>query len=1306
MGKAAHEKYAEEYEATDPEKRANMTPPAERNIGGRGVIQSAETMLRSFEKWKSDAEQSRANALREATNIQPLIGKEFTGGDEIRRLSGAVNDLEAQLRREADIKAGKIPAPEPEKPETAAQGVAPNRPSWRPERTSGWMAGGGDLYQRLRQTVQGGIHVEPGEVRSVITLARTADASTFMHETAHDWLKQLLQDAMHPLAPAQLKTDAATVRRWLKRPEGWTGFKQDGNGNILYHPNGRAITDTAPHERFARGFEQYLREGHAPSRALDGVFAQFKSWLTTIYRTLRGLGAPISDDIRQVFDRMLALEPERTTHGATPERQPSLATIHEADAAETHPREAEAVGDRVVSEATHYAAGQPPEVANGLAAAAGPEPGTAAQPAGQAGAGPAAGGAIPEGGGQSEPVAPGGGGRAEPGAVAQGGGKAVPERARVSGAAGEPGGAGGRRGAGDNPRSPAEQLAPRPAESFDDEPTPAVDLAGNIRVENLTDIESVAQAIHDSADRNDEFKAVRGGMTKGQMLDLAEAMGLDPEKIDEAGLTRLLGGTQELGAKILAARRLVVQSAEIVSNIMKRSAQTWTDADGAALGIAIARHDMIQSALAGVTAEWGRAGNAFHSLLEGWGKAQDLNQLLRDNIGRDLYQLQVIAKLGARMDTPGKVSKLLRDAKSRSFGGMLLEYWINGLISGVATHTTYMVGNAILAATKAGPETAAAAMIGRLRGRTSRVRFGEVGAQFRGALRELPAAAQATIEAYRTGATTQLPGEAARPLMPFQGDTDLTVGRGMTNAPVTWHEAASDAYALVQGMRDGIVAASELVRAGGVEGAPIWGWQYSPLGQIPGLAYKGVEVAPLGHIARLPSRNVAAIHSAFRAMNYSMEINALAYRAAADEGLTGTALAARAAALRQNPPEEMMDAARGRATDLTLMGQSAVWVKKLSGLLNHEFQVPGLGPTALLKFVDPFVHIAANIMDQSLVKRTPLGLLSPELMKDLTGKNGGIAQDTAMARMLVGTAMSVAFGGLAAQGLISGSGPADPRKAAMWRLAGNQTYSVRVGDMWYGVHRLGVMGMLMGVSADLYDLGHQIGDADASVAGTTIMHAITQNILDESFMRGPADLIKAVTDSDRYGPAYVRTMLSSFMPYSVGMAQMARATDPYTRQARTVVDAIRAKVPGMSESLFPRRDIWGDPMPSGDALIAPGVTAIYEQKISTDPVNRAMLDMNVSPAPVERSIRNVPLTDQQYDDYARLAGRAAKIRLDVIVRSPDWQTWPAATRHEMLEETVRQAREAARGLMMAKYPDIPRTAAKAQMARRTGESVH
>ena len=548
-----------------------------------------------------------------------------------------------------------------------------------------------------------------------------------MHETAHDWLKQLLRDALHALAPNQLKADAATVRNWLRRPSDWTGFKRDGS------------PDVGPQERFARAFEQYLREGHAPSRPLNSVFQKFGSWLKTIYRTLRGLGAPISDDIKQVFDRMLAIEPQRRTAGEVQERPPSLGAIHEADANETHPREADAVADRIASERGRAVAAPPPEIAHEVAGIQEPGGTGTAQPGAEAGPGGAGPGEVEGRGGQPGPVAPGGGMGAGPGTVGGSRSEAAPKGSGVAEPAGQSNPPGGRRSPGTNPATPVEQFAPQPAESLGNTESRLVDLAGNIRVENLTDVESIAAAIHDSAERNDEFKAVRGGMTKGRMSDLADGLGLDPASINEIVPDQTVGWHDNLGAKILAARRLAVQSAEIVSGLMKTASETGSDQDLGALATAIARHDVIQSALSGVTAEWGRAGNAFHSLLAGWGKAQDLNQLLKDNLGRDLYQLKIIAKMGARLDTPGKISKYLRDAKNRSFGGMLLEYWINGLISGLATHATYTVGNTILNIEKAGPETAMAALIGSIRAQAgrqgTRVRMGEVGAQFRAAVR-------------------------------------------------------------------------------------------------------------------------------------------------------------------------------------------------------------------------------------------------------------------------------------------------------------------------------------------------------------------------------------------------------------------------------------------------------------------------------------------------------------------------------------------------------------------------------------------
>ena len=582
------------------------------------------------------------------------------------------------------------------------------------------------------------------------------------------------------------------------------------------------------------------------------------------------------------------------------------------------------------------------------------------------------------------------------------------------------------------------------------------------------------------------------------------------------------------------------------------------------------------------------------------------------------------------------------------------------------------------------------------------VRFGEVGAQLGAAVKALPASLTAAADAARTGVTTLLPGEKPYKggAMPMQPGSELAPAASLKEG-ATYHDALGAAFGLIRGMRDGFISAGALAKTG--EKSPFIDVHYSPLGAIPDVGVGPVNI-PLGNVLRAPGRMIAAIHSFFRATNYSMEKAAGAYRIAANEGLEGNALAARVGEIRQNPKPEQMEQWRDVSNDLTLMGHGGEFTRNISKLFNTSFDLPILGQTQVLKFISPFVHIASNVIDQSLIQRTPLGLLAPELRADLMGRNGNLAADKAAAKMLVGTALSITFGGLAAEGYVSGSGPSDPKESAMWRLAGNQPHSVRIGDMWYDMHRLGPMGMLLGMSADLYGVAHKASEGEMIEAASHLQHAITQNVLDESFMRGPADLIKAIEDPGRYGDAYIRNFVSSFTPFSVGMSQMARAQDPYSRQARTVLDAIRAKTPGLSQDLLPKRDIWGEPM-RHDVAGVPGLSAIYETQVSRDPVNLAMLQLGISPAQVPRKIRNVDLADQQYDDFSRLAGRMAKMRLDAIVKSPQFQTFPDHVRHDVIVETIKQSRESARGVMMMKNPSIMRQATEDKMSRLRGDDI-
>lgn len=1173
------------------------------------------------------------------------------------------------------------------KPQSLIPGVAPvsqrdliqaaaNKPLTpkKPQKEIGGLFGDSMDQKELFQTARGTIKIAEGK-RPIIRLMKEANASTFIHESGHQYLEELMRDAAHGNAPEGLRADAQTVRDWL-------GVEKP------------ADIKTKHHEKFARGFEQYIREGVAPSTELASVFAKFRNWLLSIYQSIRGLGAEISPEIRAVFDRMLEMEPQRTI--IAPERQsPTLLhDIHEAEARTVEPHEAEAAMDRIVAERDRYIEEQPPEIQREIETAVVKIQAAEAAAAGAAPGGEAGGGAVgvgplveDRGGPGAEPE--GGARGAEHGAVKPGGGGAGAEGAK-------PLAADRRAGLGDHAST---ALAPSPADLFGARESPFTDRAGNIRVENLTKNEDVAQAIRDAAEENQDFIGDRRGViTDGQVMELADALGMDVRKLNERHIGQAFNAEQ-----IVAARKLLIQSATDVAAAMKKAA-TGTDEDVLAYATAKDRHQMIQAQVSGITAEAGRALRAFRSLA-GQEEAKGIDQFIREATGKTLFQLRQEAQLGLSLETPQQVSKFMMDAQKRSFGRMILEFWINSILSGPATHATNIIGNSLLAAQHFGPETAIAALLGRAQaalGREgTRVRLGEIGAAVGGARRGLAPAIGATGEAFAKGASTLLPGETPR-LMEFQPH-DMLAARGTLDEAMKYSDVVQNSFSAFRGVRDAVMSVGTLLK-GGVEGSPLFSPQYSHLGAIPDIQFRGVTVAPVGTIARLPGRFLATADTFFRSLNYAMAKNALAYRQAAHEGLTGTEFDARVAELRDNPSPEMMEEARGAATSTTLMDKGGQFVQAMNHLTSASVDLPLIGEITPLKFINPFVNIAGQIINQSIIKRSPVGLLSRELRADLSGKNGNIAQDMAQARMLMGTAVAMAMGGLAAEGLASGSGPKDHDENAMWKMAGNQPHSVKIGNMWYAVNKLGPLGMLMGMAADLYDVAHKAQEGEYTKAAAHFHHAITQNILDQSFMKGPADLIQAIEDPDRYGGRYVRNFLASFTPNV--SAQIARAQDPYSRETRTVIDAIKAKVPGLSQTLMPKRDIWGEPMPNQEALGGKGVTGIYVKKMSEDPVNQAMVKLGVHPGAVDKKIRNIELTPQQYDDYARIAGRTTKMRLDTIVRAPDYQTWPDHIKHDVIAETVKQSREAARGLVMMKYPDLVAQATEQLRKKARGEKVN
>lgn len=1067
----------------------------------------------------------------------------------------------------------------------------------------------GELTSRSQEAIDRGIEGDQGEKGSellqsgrvkagafntetkLIRLFKDANASTFMHEAGHMWLEEFRHDAQDPHAADWMREDFQKTLDFL-------GVKD--NSEI-----GRK-----QHEKWARGFERYLYDGQAPSKGLARAFAQFRAWMVNIYSRIRGL-APISNDVRDVFDRLIATNPERQPVADFEPSVKMMADLHEADAETAQPHQAMPAGDIVQSEVGRSVADDenlkkeiPANVAeegtNGLGVGAEVEP----QPTN-----PGAEAVDTDGRGTGE--------TATSSEVGNGAPETSTEGAPIRAGEGDEGPIGDER--------PVTIRRKQPDATGD-----VIDKAGNIRLDLLGTPEDVNEVIREAAAQNGGFfSARRGVLTDGEVMDLADALGMDPGMLNRRQIGDAFNAEQ-----IVAARRLLVQSATNVSNLMKKAV---AGDHGALLELAEARarHLMIQEQVSGITAEAGRALRAFRSM-DGFRDAQAMSAFLKETQGLDLNQMLLFAEKGADLPTSA-LSKFVKDSKQPDFGDKMMFYYQNCLLSGPITHARYAVGNVVNVLTRP--------------------------------LFETPL--QAASGLVREALTGEKPG-------------------------VYMGEAMEEMFAIASSWQDAYRAAYQSWKTGNQRILPgKWGTNtFASTNPIGGR---------IGDVIGAPMRGVASIHSFFETIGYAQNTARLAYRTAMKEGLEGADFDRRVAELKLDPTPEMRDAITGELDQSKMDPEHYANVMQATSDTLAQLYMrpadPGSASAALnravnsnrfWKIIVPFLRVGLNITHEALSERTPIGLFDKEIRGNIFSRNGAAAADIQRGKMLFGTSIMGGASAMVMGGLMTGDGPSDPAQRRTWLLT-NKPNSIKIGSLWIPYHGLGHLGMLMRFAANMTETAEAWGEEDGQHLAVAFMEGVSKAVLDENFMRGVKDLTDAVYHWPEYGGSYIRSFATNWLPYSVGLGQVSHEIDPVYRDVGSpklengfgILNAARAKMPLLSEGLPAKRDVFGEPIGGG-------------VDYKGDKVVMEMQRLQIGASLPSRTISGVRLTEQQYEEYTRIGGRFAKMRLDSIVNSPGWDNVPAFAKIETIKNIIDAAHRQARSMIWLQNPDLRKASIEAK----------
>lgn len=1248
----------------------------------------------------------------------------------------------------------------------------------------------------LEQTAKGKIRLATDDASAVISLMKSADASTFVHESAHHFLDMMDRFSKEEDAPQKLKDDMAAIRKW-------TGLSEKP-----YETTKEKKTYTQAQEKFARGFERYLMEGVAPNRDMALIFAKFKKWMTSIYKTVLNIpnqrGA-INEDVREFFDRVLSSTPERTiiapNHPAELGLKENIKSPRLGDIFGTVPKAPQTLTEWLASKGgvkdeggelkaadadkahIDLKTGKAKPFVNKLVKDDGMSLDDAARAAQEAGYFPEKGGERPsideikskimedlsgnkqysdsdhealnnhqealrynaqvdqishetgidptgkthdqffdevnkyyedekryneehdvaaeanddyaeyekkerefiESRGEAwEPPK-------EPKAVtledlenerkqeqaandaAQSAGNA--QEPAVTAGVGQPGEAGirqggngtqpnGREGQGQveaNELAARQQLDAARANIADApigdikgaEPKSATrpnepntkseyyDKAGNIRLDLLTDSNSIKAAMREAADKNPQVFN-HGVITDAQVAEFADAMGMDAKNLNIQKLRALsVEDDIPLAARIRSGSQMMVDALNHSLELMNK--ENPTDEDVAKFLEAKNQFLMIAETVSATTNEMGRGFRAYNNLMKEYNVTDihEAAELFQRMTGRNLDQVKAEMKAGSLLKTPKQIAKFTQDSLKPDFFDKLIEYRNNSLLSGPVTHTFYTAGGFFNAIYKP-LQTLSGVAIQAIR----EVIGGEV-----------------TQKMYAQEAFAQ-----------FQA---LGYGsmRGLKVAAKSWKR--SEEVALPSEIKSApLLAPIEHAGMKGVKGTTGMAW-------LP--THQAIE-GKLGTAINVPSRVIRSIHSFLKVLNYQQNSASISVREALNKGFKpGTDDYNKFVSdMIENPSPKMMEEA-GKASLKEVYREKVDW-NSTSGKI---FNIVNSNPVTKILF--PFIKMQYNIKRLAFRDNSVLGFFSPDIRADISGINGDVAKNMAIGKIVSGSAIAGLGVSMTMQGLNNGGGPSDPKAYKTWRLT-HTPYAVQIGSIVIPHKALGTLGQLLGWSADMVEGAHEFDSENIEKSAWNFVRKSAAIFTEEGFLTQAKNTLDAAFTPEQFGTRFIQNFATQWLPFSTGSSQTNRLiNDPYARRVKSlgaenlwgIPESMAYKYPGTSELLQPMRDMFGQPVTFSSG---------YDRYVN-DPVVQKLESLQTGIGRLSDKIKGVQLTEQQYDDYSRIAGQMTYARLSKMMAMPGFDRMPPQHQLQMIEKTTSQCRLLAANTIMKMNPEIIRQAA-------------
>jgi len=738
--------------------------------------------------------------------------------------------------------------------------------------------------------------------------------------------------------------------------------------------------------------------------------------------------------------------------------------------------------------------------------------------------------------------------------------------------------------------------------------------------------DDVTATIAQMADANklEIDEARRGVITDDMLTGLANDLGQDPEFV--TAFMNRQHGTAVNAETVLATRQMLEQSAgRLKEAAQKISTHAATDLEKLDFSKQWQFHRQFMNQFMGMRAEFGRGLRAFGVPMEGMEQAK-INEVM-GMVAHDM-SIDRLAEQIMTVDTTKGINGLVQaqDNMARKGTKVFVENFIASILSGVKTQIVNTSGNGLRLGMDI-PDTMVASVIGKL--------------------------------------------------MPDQQEKILA------------DEALAKVFGLVNGFQDALQTGWKVAKTaepyGGIDKLDML-HQKAISSEYLGMqadSIAGKMVDTYGTVVRAPlERVMGGVDGFFKVLGERSTLAGVAYRKAAQSGLSGDDASRYLADLMENPTDDMIRQMEDFALDVTFqkpLGETGQAIQRV------------VSKSPALKMFMPFIKTPTNLMKQAFLERTPLGLFARQYKDEIAA--GGARAQIARAKMVNGTMLGMNALLMATSGKITGSNPTDNKARVLryetgWRPRSFVFENEDGTKDYISYDRLEPFSYIFGTVADMVEYQNMImyddPDEDAEKAFSDavggLIAGFTKNTLDKTFMTGVKSIMSVWLDHERYGKTYYKNMVNAIAPLSGIRRDLAKLSDDTIKESFGAMEKLRASTPGFNKDLPNRLDNYGEPIVF-DTVLSPWATSVStKDKVKLEMQRLAETTRSVAITRPSKRIEGIKLTSQQYHDFVQYArkdmevnGMNFKDTMQDIIESDMYQEAPTDDARVLMLNTVKRS---------------------------------